>query len=75
MCGLKRIAYYYWSWEIRRSTSKWIKYLESVEGKYYDENEKLIEEMLPEEGIHPAKFPGSTLAAGLERTAITMGGD
>ena len=75
LCGLKRIAYRYWSWEISRSTKPWIKYLESVEGKYYDENEHLIEEMLPEEGIHPAKFPGSTLAAGLERTAITMGGD
>ena len=40
-CGLKRIAYYYWSWEIRRSTAKWTKYLESVEGQYYDENEHL----------------------------------
>ena len=75
LCGLKRIAYRYWSWEISRQTKPWIKYLESVEGKYYDENDHLIEDMLPEEGIHPAKFPGSTLAAGLERTAITMGGD
>ena len=74
-CALKRIAYGYWSWEIRRSTSPWIKYLESVEGPYYDENERLIEENLSEEGIHPAKYPGSTMAAGLEKAAITMGGD
>ena len=73
-CGLKRIAYIYWCWEIRRSTSKWIKYLESVEGPYYDENEKLIEEKLGEDGIHPAKYPGSSLAAGLERATISMGG-
>jgi len=74
LCGLKRIAYRYWCWEIKRSTSKWIKYLESVEGPYYDENEKLIEEKLGE-GIHPAQFPGSALAAGLEKATITMGGD
>ena len=74
-CGLKRIAYNYWSWEIRRSTRKWIKYLETVEGPYYDENERLIEEKLSEEGIHPAQFPGSAMAAGLERSAITMSGD
>lgn len=74
-CGLKRIAYSYWAWEIRRSTSKWIKYLESVEGQYYDENEQLIEEKLGEEGVHPAMFPGSSMAAGLEKAAITMGGD
>ena len=73
-CGLKRIAYYYWSWEIRRSTAKWTKYLESVEGQYYDENEHLIEERLGE-GIHPAKYPGSSMAGGLERAAITMAGD
>jgi anaerobic magnesium-protoporphyrin IX monomethyl ester cyclase len=74
-CALKRIAYGYWAWEIRRSTSTWIKYLESVEDPYYDENEHLIEENLSEEGIHPAKYPGSTMAAGLEKAAITMGGD
>ena len=73
-CGLKRIAYGYWAWEIRRSTATWIKYLESVEGPYYDENERLIEDKLSEEGIHPAKYPGSTMAAGLEKAAITMGG-
>jgi radical SAM superfamily enzyme YgiQ (UPF0313 family) len=73
-CALKRIAYGYWAWEIRRSTSKWIKYLESVEGPYYDENEELIEEKLGE-GIHPAKYPGSSMAAGLERVAMTMAGD
>ena len=73
-CGLKRIAYIYWCWEIRRSTYKWIKYLESVESPYYDENEKLIEEKLGEDGIHPAKYPGSSLAAGLERATISMGG-
>ena len=71
--GLKRMAYYYWVWEIRRSTSKWAKYLETVEGPYYDANEELIEENLGE-GIHPAQFPGSSMAAGLERATITMGG-
>ena len=74
-CGLKRIAYSYWAWEIRRSTKKWIKYLESVEAPYYDENEKLIEEKLGEEGIHPAQYPGSSMAAGLERAVVTMGAD
>ena len=54
----KRMAYYYWVWEIRKSTSKWVKYLESIEAPYYDENEQLIEERLPAEGIHPAKYPG-----------------
>ena len=73
-CGLKRMAYWYWAWEIRRSTAKWTKYLESVEGPYYDENEQLIEEKLGE-GIHPAKYPGSSMAAGLERAAISMAGD
>ena len=73
-CGLKRIAYGYWAWEIRRSSSKWIKYLESVEGPYYDETEQLIEEKLGQ-GIHPAKYPGSSMAAGLERAVVTMAGD
>ena len=68
--GFKRMAYAYWSWEIRRSTAKWTKYLETVEGRYYDENERLIEDRLGEEGIHPAKFPGSTRAAGLESATI-----
>ena len=72
--ALKRMAYWYWAWEIRRSTSKWAEYLKTVEGQYYDENEHLIEENLGE-GVHPAKFPGSSRAAGLERAAITMGGD
>ena len=49
--------------------------MESVEGSFYDENEQLIEERLGEEGIHPAKYPGSSMAAGLERGAITMGAD
>ena len=70
--GLKRIAYNYWAWEISRSTAKWAKYLESVEGQYYDENDHLIEERLGE-GIHPAKYPGSTRAAGLDRATIMMG--
>ncbi|MFQ5874931.1 MAG: hypothetical protein ACE5JL_14205, partial [Dehalococcoidia bacterium] len=61
----------YWSWEIRKSTSKWVKYLETVEGPYYDENEHLIEERLGE-GTHPAKYPGSSRAAGLERATIGM---
>ena len=69
--GLKRMAYYYWVWEICKSTSEWIKYLETVEGPYYDENEHLIEEALGE-GIHPAKYPGSSLAAGLESATIGM---
>jgi radical SAM superfamily enzyme YgiQ (UPF0313 family) len=72
--GLKRMAYWYWAWEIRRSTSKWAKYLKTVEGPYYDENEQLIEERLGE-GVHPAQYPGSSRGAGLERSAITMGGD
>ena len=70
--GIKRMAYAYWSWEIQRSTSQWAKYLESVEGAYYDENEQLIEERLGE-GIHPAKFPGSSRAAGIEWAAIGGG--
>ena len=70
--GLKRIAYYCWFWEISRSTGKWADYLESVEGYYYDENDHLIEERLSE-GIHPAKYPGSTRAAGLDMAAIMMG--
>ena len=69
LAGFKRIAYNYWSWEIRRSTSKWIEYLESIEGPYYDENEQLIEEMLGE-GIHPAQYPGSSRAAGVEWATI-----
>ena len=68
--ALKRTAYAYWAWEIRRSTSKWTKFLETIEGYYYDENERLIEERLGEEGIHPAKYPGSTRAAGLEQATI-----
>ena len=68
--AFKRIAFYYWSWEIRRSTSKWAKYLESVEGQYYDKNEQLIEERLGEEGIHPAQYLGSSRAAGLDWSAI-----
>ena len=69
--GLKRMAYYYWVWEIRRSTDKWAKYLETVEGYYYDENDHIIEERLSE-GVHPAKFPGSSRAAGLEKATIGM---
>ena len=69
--GLKRMAYYYWVWEIRRSTDKWAKYLETIEGYYYDENDHLIEERLGE-GVHPAKFPGSSRAAGLEKATIGM---
>ena len=65
MAATKRMAYYYWAWEIKRSTSKWAKYLESVEGQYYDENECLIEERLGE-GVHPAQFPGNSRAAGVE---------
>ena len=70
--GLKRMAYNYWAWEIQRSTAKWADYLESVEGCYYDDNDQLIEERLGE-GIHPAKYPGSTRAAGLDRATIMMG--
>ena len=70
--ALKRVAYNYWAWEIRRSTSKWAKYLETVEGHYYDENDHLIEERLGEEGVHPAKYPGSSRAAGLEKAGIGM---
>ena len=69
--GLKRMAYYYWAWEISRSTADWAKYLESIEGQYYDENDHLIEEKLGE-GVHPAQFPGSSRAAGLEQGALTM---
>ena len=69
LAGLKRMAYFYWSWEIKRSTSKWAKYLETVEGPYYDENDQLIEENLGE-GIHPAKYPGSSRGAGLEWATI-----
>ena len=70
--GIKRMAYTYWAWEISRSTSRWVRYLKSIEGPYYDENEHLIEEKLGE-GIHPAKYPGSSLAAGLETASIGMG--
>ena len=63
--GIKRMAYYYWAWEIRRSTSKWTSYLESVEGQYYDDNDHLIEERLGE-GVHPAQYPGSSKGAGIE---------
>ena len=71
--GLRRIAYNYWSWEIRKSTYEWVEYLESVEDYYYDENEHLIMERLGE-GIHPAKYPGSSLAAGLEGAGVLLGG-
>ena len=54
------------------STAQWADYLESVEGYYYDENDRLIEEWLGA-GIHPAKYPGSTRAAGLDRATIMMG--
>ena len=67
--GLKRMAYYYWAWEISRSTADWAKYLETVEGYYYDENEHLIEERLGE-GVHSAQYPGSSRAAGLEWATI-----
>ena len=70
--AIKRMAYYYWSWEIRKSTEKWAKYLETVEVKYYDENERLIEERLGEDGVHPAQYPGSSRAAGVEW--VTIGG-
>ena len=66
----KRMAYYYWVWEIRKSTSKWVKYLESIEAPYYDENEQLIEDRLPAEGIHPAKYPGNSRSAGVEWATI-----
>ena len=69
--GLKRMVYFYWSWEIGRSTSKWAKYLGTVEGQYCDENERRIEENLGE-GVHPAKYPGSSRAAGLEKATIGM---
>ena len=69
--GVRRIAYFYWSMEIKKSTEKWAKYLETVEGPYYDENEHLIEERLGE-GVHPAKYPGSSRAAGLETASIAM---
>ena len=75
LAALKRMAYYYWSWEIQRSTSKWAKYLETVEGPYYDENERLIEERLGEDGVHPAKYPGSSKAAGVEWSLIGGGRD
>jgi len=58
--GLTRIAYSYWCWQIRRGTEEWAKYLESMEGPFYDDNERLIEGKLGE-GIHPAKYPGSSL--------------
>ena len=67
--AIRRMTYYYWSWEIRKSTSKWADWLETVEGEYYDENEELIEERLGE-GLHPAQFPGSSRAAGLEWDTI-----
>ena len=73
LAALKRTAYNYWAWEIRKSTSKWIKYLETVEGPYYDENERLIEEKLGEEGVHPAKYPGNSRGAGIEWA--TVGGE
>jgi radical SAM superfamily enzyme YgiQ (UPF0313 family) len=57
--AVSRMAYSYWAWEVRRSTEKWAQYLETVEGPYYDKNERLIEEKLPPEGIHPAKYPGN----------------
>ncbi len=57
---------------IQRSTARWADYLESVEGYYYDDNDQLIEERLGE-GIHPARYPGSTRAAGLDRATIIMG--
>lgn len=69
--GLRRIVYAFRAWETRRETSKWAKYLETVEGRYYDENEHLIEERLGE-GIHPAKYLGSSKSAGLERATIGM---
>lgn len=48
----------------------WTKYLETVEGRYYDEKERLIEDRLGDEDIHSAKLPGSTRAAGLESASI-----
>ncbi|HJN88008.1 MAG: hypothetical protein QGH97_15715 [Dehalococcoidia bacterium] len=71
---MRGIAYWYLVLEIRKRTAGWIKYLETVEGPYYDENERLIEERLGE-GVHPTKYPGSSRAAGLDRTVITMGGN
>ena len=70
--GPKRMACNYWAWDIQRSTAQWADYLESVQGYYYDENDRLIEERLGA-GIHPAKYPGSTRAAGLDRATIMMG--
>ena len=69
--AIKRVAYAYWAWEIQKSTEQWAKYLETIEGPYYDENERLIEENLGE-GVHPATYPGSSRAAGLETASITM---
>ena len=68
--GLKRMAYYYWAWEIQKSTEEWARYLTTVEGYYYDENEELIEERLSEEGVHPAKYPGSSRDAGVEWATV-----
>jgi anaerobic magnesium-protoporphyrin IX monomethyl ester cyclase len=47
--------------EMGRDTGKWARYLETVEGPSYDKNERLIEERLGE-GIHPARYPGSSRA-------------
>ncbi|MCH7737823.1 MAG: hypothetical protein IH872_10550, partial [Chloroflexi bacterium] len=72
--ALKRAMYAVQVWEIRKATTKWADYLETVEGKYYDENDQLIESMLGEEGVHPAQFPGSSMGAGLEDFSVAIGG-
>jgi DNA mismatch endonuclease Vsr len=71
--ALKRVMYAVQVWEIRKATNKWPDYLDTVEGRYYDENKQLIESMLGEEGVHPAQFPGSSMGAGLENAVIGGG--
>ena len=58
--AFRRAANYCWAWQIRKSTSKWADYPETVEGKHYGANEWLGE------GIHPAQFPGSSQDAGID---------
>lgn len=72
--GLVRLAYSFGVWRMRRNTSEWTAYLESVEGGYYDENERLIEEELGQ-GINPAEIPGSSRAAGVDRDLLTLADD
>ena len=69
--AIDRTGYYYNVRRIIGNTERWAEYLETVEATYYDENERLIEERLGE-GIYPAKYPGTSLAAGWEQAVMPV---